>query len=116
MQCSIKAYRTCSCFRRAFEFGARFWFVVYHPFEELEVPATGRVTGRVTVRSELRGMFAVLLGFTTHATPSASRHATAASAVSIHDGMSLNALAAAVKRADIRICLTVTEHFGYTQP
>ena len=35
-----------------------------------------------------------------------------ASAVSVHDGMTLNALAAAAKSADIRICLTVTEHFG----
>tara|TARA_B100000780_G_C20841209_1_gene334317 strand:+ start:352 stop:534 length:183 start_codon:yes stop_codon:yes gene_type:complete len=60
-------------------------------------------------------MLAVLLGSTTHAVIP-SRHATAAHAVSVHDGMSLNALAAAVKRADIRICLTVTEHFGYTQP
>ena len=36
-----------------------------------------------------------------------------ASAVSVHDGMTLNALAAAAKSADIRICLTVTEHFGW---
>ena len=81
-----------------------------------KVPATGRVTVR---SNEIRGfttkaMFAVLLGSMTHA--AIPVHATAASAVSVHDGMSLNALAAAVKRADIRICLTVTEHFGYTQP
>ena len=43
----------------------------------------------------------------------ATTHAMAASAVSVYDGMSLHALAAAAKRADIRICLTVTEHFGY---
>ena len=36
-----------------------------------------------------------------------------ASAVSVHDGMTLDALAAAAKSADIRICLTVTEHFGW---
>jgi hypothetical protein len=33
--------------------------------------------------------------------------------VRVHDGMTLNALAAAVKFADIRLCLTVTEHFGW---
>ena len=33
--------------------------------------------------------------------------------VRVHDGMTLNALAAAVRTADIRLCLTVTEHFGW---
>ena len=33
--------------------------------------------------------------------------------VRVHDGMTLNALAAAVRSADIRLCLTVTEHFGW---
>ena len=33
--------------------------------------------------------------------------------VRVHDGMTLSSLVAAVKSADIRICLTVTEHFGY---
>lgn len=33
--------------------------------------------------------------------------------VRVHDGMTLNALAAAAKSADIRLCLTVTEHFGW---
>ena len=34
------------------------------------------------------------------------------STLNVHDGMTLHALAAAVKRANISICLTVTEHFG----
>jgi len=34
--------------------------------------------------------------------------AMVASAVSVHDGMTLDALAAAAKSADIRICLTPT--------
>ena len=33
--------------------------------------------------------------------------------VRVHDGMTLDALAAAVRSADIRLCLTVTEHFGW---
>ena len=42
----------------------------------------------------------------------AAIHAATPSTLRVHDSMTLSALVAAVKSADIRICLTVTEHFG----
>ena len=44
--------------------------------------------------------------------PSVASATASSVTLTAHHGMTLSALAAAVKRADIRICLTVAEHFG----